>query len=69
MFGFTIGKLVVLAAVLVGVWIGYKVLGRMKSPLRPSDDESGTASRIDTVYDPETDSYIAKRTGKGSKKG
>lgn len=68
MFGFSIGKLVVLAAVLVGVLIGFKLLGRSQPRERGSDGDSDAASRIDTVYDPETDSYVARDATDKSRK-
>ena len=60
MFGFSLSKLLVLAAIVLGVWYGYKLLGRMNAPQRKREDESPPASRVDTVYDPETDSYVVK---------
>jgi hypothetical protein len=68
MFGFSIGKLLVLAAILVAVVYGFKLFARVSAPPRPREDDSAPASRIDTVYDPETDSYVAKGTRKGSDK-
>lgn len=60
MFGFSIGKLLVLAAILFAVVYGFKLISRVGTPQRPPEDESTGASRIDTVYDPETDSYVPK---------
>jgi hypothetical protein len=60
MFGFSIGKLLVLAAILVAVVYGFKLFARASAPPRPPEDDSTPASRIDTVYDPETDSYVPK---------
>lgn len=68
MFGFSIGKLLVLAAILFGVIYGFKLLSRASTPQRPPEDDSSGASRIDTVYDPETDSYVPKGSRKGSDK-
>jgi hypothetical protein len=33
---------------------------RASTPQRPPEDDSAEASRIDTVYDPKTDSYVPK---------
>ena len=68
MFGFSIGKLLVLAAILCAVVYGFKLLTRLSAPQRAPEDDSAAASRIDTVYDPETDSYVPKGTTKGSDK-
>lgn len=68
MFGFSIGKLLVLAAILFAVVYGFKLIARAGAPQRRSDDDSDGTSRIDTVYDPETDSYVPKDTRKGSRK-
>jgi hypothetical protein len=68
MFGFSIGKLLVLAAILCAVVYGFKLLTRLNAPQRAPEDDSAAASRIDTVYDPETDSYVPKGTTKGSDK-
>ncbi len=62
MFGFSIGKIVVLAVILLIVVYGFKLLARMSMPQRASNDDSAASSRIDTVYDPETDSYVPKGT-------
>ncbi|MDH3739245.1 MAG: hypothetical protein OER92_08615 [Alphaproteobacteria bacterium] len=68
MFGFSLGKLLVLAGILIVVVYGFKMIARMSTAQRPVKDDSGSASRIDTVYDPETDSYVPKDTPKGSDK-
>lgn len=68
MFGFSIGKLAVLAVILFVVLYGFKLIARTGAPQRRSEDESTGASRIDTVYDPETDSYVPKGAGKGPRK-
>ena len=68
MFGFSIGKLVVLAVILLVVIYGFKFVARASAPQRGSEDDSGGSSRIDTVYDPETDSYVPRRTSEKSKK-
>ena len=68
MFGFSIGKLLVLAVILVAVVYGFKLIARASAPPRPREDDSASASRIDTVYDPETDSYVPKKTSKSSEK-
>jgi len=68
MFGFSIGKLLVLAAILFAVVYGFKLIARVSTPKRPPEDDSAGASRIDTVYDPETDSYVVKGSRKGSNK-
>ena len=62
MFGFSIGKLLVLAAILFAVVYGFKILARLGAPQRPPENDSASSSRIDTVYDPETDSYVPKGT-------
>lgn len=68
MFGFSLGKLLVLAVILFVVLYGFKMIARAGASQRSAKDDSATASRIDTVYDPETDSYVPKTTGKGSDK-
>ena len=68
MFGFSIGKLLVLAVILFVVVAGFKLLGRLGAPQRPRETGSDSASRIDTVYDPETDSYVPKDSAKRSDK-
>jgi hypothetical protein len=68
MFGFSLGKLLVLAIILFVVLYGFKMISRASTPRRAAKDESASASRIDTVYDPETDSYVAKGTRKGADK-
>ncbi len=62
MFGFSIGKLAVLAVILAVVIFGFKLMTRLNAPQRTPKDDSGSASRIDTVYDPDTDSYVPKGT-------
>ena len=68
MFGFSIGKLLVLAAILVVVVFGFKLLGRLGAPQRSREPESDSAGHIDTVYDPKTDSYVPKDSVKPSDK-
>lgn len=68
MFGFSIGKLLVLAAILFAVVYGFKLIARLSAPQRPREDDSAGASRIDTVYDPETDSYVPKGSRDRSRK-
>jgi len=68
MFGFSLGKLLVLAAILFAVVYGFKMIARASTPQRGAKDDSDTASRIDTVYDPETDSYVPKGKSKKSDK-
>lgn len=68
MFGFSLGKLLVLAAILFAVIYGFKLIARLSAPRRPPVDDSAGASRIDTVYDPETDSYVVKGSRKRSDK-
>lgn len=62
MFGFSIGKLAVLVAILVVVIYGYKLLTRLNAPQRKPADDTASASRIDTIYDPETDTYVPRGT-------
>ena len=68
MFGFSLGKLPVLAIILFVVLYGFKMIARAGTSQRSAKDDSAAASRIDTVYDPETDSYVPKGTRKGSDK-
>ncbi len=68
MFGFSISKLLVLAVVLAVVVYGFKLLSRANAAPRQAEDDSASTSRIDTVYDPETDTYVPKGTGKNSNK-
>lgn len=68
MFGFSIGKLLVLAVILVVVVVGFKLMSRFNAPQRKRGDESSPDSRIDTVYDPETDTYVVRDTHHKSEK-
>jgi hypothetical protein len=68
MFGFSTGKLLVLAAILLAVVYGFKLISRASPPQRPPEDDSAEASRIDTVYDPKTDSYVPKGPRSRSRK-
>ncbi len=68
MFGFSTGKLLVLAAILLAVVYGFKLISRASTPQRPPEDDSAEASRIDTVYDPKTDSYVPKGPRSRSRK-
>ncbi|MCZ6453416.1 MAG: hypothetical protein O6909_04160 [Alphaproteobacteria bacterium] len=68
MFGFSIGKLLVLAVILFVVLYGFKMIARASTAQRSTKDDTDSASRIDTVYDPETDSYVPKGTGNGADK-
>ena len=68
MFGFSIGKLLVLAVILFAVIYGAKWIARTGIAQRSSEDEDATASRIDMVYDSESDSYVPKSTQKRSDK-
>ena len=62
MFGFSIGKLLVLAAIVLAVVYGFKLITRAAAPSPSREDDPDSASRIDTVYDPESDSYVPKGT-------
>ncbi|NKB50301.1 MAG: hypothetical protein GKS02_13165 [Alphaproteobacteria bacterium] len=68
MFGFSLGKLLVLAIILFVVLYGFKMVSRAGASQRATKHQSDGASRIDTEYDPETDSYVAKGSRKGSDK-
>ncbi len=68
MFGFSTGKLLVLAAILLAVVYGFKLISRASTPQLPPEDDSAEASRIDTVYDPKTDSYVPKGPRSRSRK-
>ena len=68
MFGFSIGKLLVLAVILIVVLYGFKMIARSGVLARRTEDDSAATSRIDTVYDPETDSYVPKEPSKRSGK-
>jgi len=68
MFGFSIGKLLVLAAILFVVVFAFRLAGRVGAPKRPPADERGDASRIDTVYDAESDTYVPRPAARRSKK-
>jgi hypothetical protein len=42
MFGFSIGKLLVLAAIIAAVWYGFKFVGQIRnSPQEPSGPDNG----------------------------
>ncbi len=68
MFGFSIGKILVLAVIVLGVLYGYKIITNSNLLKSKKNENSDTSSRIDTVYDPETDSYVTKDSLKKSKK-
>lgn len=68
MLGFSIGKLLVLAVILFVVVFAFRLAGRVGAPRRPAADDRRDASRIDTVYDPESDTYVAKPDRRSSKK-
>jgi len=68
MFGFSIGKILVLAVIVLGVLYGYKIITNSNLLKSNKNEDSDSSSRIDTVYDPETDSYVTKDSLKKSKK-
>ncbi len=68
MFGFSIGKILVLAVIVLSVRYGYKIITNSNLLKSKKNEDSDSSSRIDTVYDPETDSYITKDSLKKSKK-
>ena len=68
MFGFSIGKILVLAVIVLGVLYGYKIITNSNLLKSKKNEDSHSSSRIDTVYDPETDSYVTKDSLKKSKK-
>ena len=68
MFGFSIGKILVLAVIVLGVLYGYKIITNSSLVKHNKKDDSEPSSRIDTVYDPETYSYVTKESVKKSKK-
>tara|TARA_B110000014_G_C19933739_1_gene483096 strand:- start:53 stop:262 length:210 start_codon:yes stop_codon:yes gene_type:complete len=68
MFGFSIGKILVLAIIVLGVLYGFKIITNLNLLKPNKNDDSDSSSRIDTVYDPETDSYVTKESLKKSKK-
>ncbi len=59
MFGFSPGKIAVLAIILIVVIYGAKIVTR-KIKVGDSDSDSGDENHVDTVYDSETDSYVVK---------
>ena len=59
MFGFSPGKIAVLAIILNVVIYGAKIVTR-KIKVSDSDSDSGDENHVDTVYDSETDSYVVK---------
>ena len=59
MFGFSPGKIAVLAIILIVVIYGAKIVTR-KIKVSDSDSDSGDENHVDTVYDSETDSYVVK---------
>ena len=59
MFGFSPGKIAVLAIILIVVIYGAKIVTR-KIKVSDSDSDSGDETHVDTVYDSETDSYVVK---------
>lgn len=72
MFGFSLTKLLLLAAIVAAVWYGFKILSRRNEAAEVARDESrrdsarrhsGPAEEtkgIDMVYDPESDSYVPR---------
>ena len=68
MFGFSIGKILVLAVIVLSVLYGYKIITNPNLLKSKKNEDSDSSSRIDTVYDPETDSYVTKDSLKKSKK-
>jgi len=68
MFGFSLGKLLVLAVILLVVIVGFRLAARVQAPQRPAKDDCTDANHIDTVYDPESDTYVAKPATKRAKK-
>ena len=59
MFGFSPGKIAVLAIILIVVLYGAKIITR-KIKANDSDSDSDDENHVDTVYDSETDSYVVK---------
>ena len=57
MFGFSPGKIAVLAIILIVVLYGAKIITR-KIKANDSDSDSDDENHVDTVYDSETDSYV-----------
>ncbi len=65
MFGFSLGKLLVLGAVVFAVWYGFRLIGQAgqasssNNKPRENDKDSGHDG-IDMEYDPETGAYVPK---------
>ena len=60
-FGFSLGKLLLLAAIVLIVWYGFKIFARKSAPPVGEEARRGSPPKgIDTVYDPETDTYVPR---------
>ena len=64
MFGFSLAKLLVLAAVVAAVWYGFKIIGRrnQSSKVAREELEAGHISAEDTVECPCCSTYVVPAT-------
>ena len=60
MFGFSLAKLLVLAAIIAAVWYGFKIIGRRNQSSKVARDESeaGRISAEDTVKCTHCGTYV-----------
>ncbi len=60
MFGFSLAKLVVLAAIIAAVWYGFKIIGRRNqaSKVARAKPDEGRISAEDTVQCPRCGTYV-----------
>ncbi len=66
MFGFSLAKLLVLAAIIAVVWYGFKIIGRRNqaSQSKMADEKTGGGERIsaeDTVECPRCGTYVVPK--------
>lgn len=65
MFGFSLGKLLVLALIIGAVIVGYRLVGRLTDPGNGKGRSRPAAGNpepdaFDTEYDAETDTYVVR---------
>ena len=60
MFGFSLAKLLVLAAIVAAVWYGFKIIGRrnQSSKVAGNESESGRISAEDTIECARCGTYV-----------
>jgi uncharacterized protein len=60
MFGFSLAKLLVLAAIIAAVWYGFKIIGRRNQGPKVADDkpDAGRIAAEDTVECPRCATFV-----------